>query len=131
MKLTRCPRAEAEDKDPCDWEVVVDVPLVKPEGGSWTKGLCVSWERANWDPTDTGRLEVYVDGHSADDGPAHSYILTLPAREFGAMLGLMPEDAAAAAVQELLRSASPRVLGAIVGGILAQVTAAAMTPAGG
>jgi hypothetical protein len=112
MKVTRCDSRTAHETSPSDWPVLVDEKLE------------AEWEGYR-DIGDGGFVGIRADA------PDFRYEVQLRGEEFGVLLGSMPPEAVPAVLGQFLRVASPELIGAVSGHIIAYVAALAPKPHAG
>ena len=130
MRITRIEAAVAgttgETNDPAEWPLLAALAIpprpdayadADPPGG-W-----VQW--SGYRSEDTGRLAVAIPGRSIGDDPQWQYCVLLGGEEFGTLLSCMEPDAVPEVFGAFLRAASPKLLGAVAGQLMAHVASAA------
>ena len=158
MKIIRCDLASSSNTSPSKWPVLADVPLKwDGEVESYSEGNHFAWDGyRDYSPAeDQGFVDIRVTGilpepstskkpHTKKKATPHPeipapsaepsgyrYGVELGGGEVGAFLGRMPAAAVPEVFDEFLRTASPEVLGAVVGRLIAHVAARATAPPGG
>jgi hypothetical protein len=133
MRISRLEASVAPDTSPSDWPELANVNLSQwpeihyPESkvlGGWSiwRGDVIRGEPAS--------IEMVARGEPTDGLPEYYYMVQLPGEELGTLLGCLKAESAPEVIDAFLRIASPELLGAIAGRIIAHVATTASSRRG-
>ncbi len=131
MRITRIEAAVAgtsgETNNPAEWPLLADVavpPRPDADADADPPRGWVLW--SGYRTEDTGRVVVAIPGGpSTGNAPEWQYGVLLRGEEVGTLLSCMEPDAVPEVFGAFLRAASPKLLGAVAGQLMAYVATAA------
>ena len=133
MRISRLEASVAENTSSDRWSDLANVNLSDwpvfryPESkrlGGWS-----IW-RGDVAREELAGIEMVARGEPPDAPPEYYYMVQLPGEEFGTLLGGLRTESVPEVIDAFLRTASPELLGAVAGRIIAHVATAATSRRG-
>ena len=130
MRISRLEASVAQDTSPSDWPELANVnlsdwpELAKRYPEASTLGGWSIW-RGDIGRREPACIEMVARSESGDMTPEFCYMVQLPGEEFGTLLGGLLPESVPEVIDAFLRAASPELLGAVTGRIIAHVAVAA------